>query len=90
MSSRTPFPPEVEERAIEAGKRAFDDCIGDDEEAWHRARFEAHWSVIADYLRSEEARERAVEAVDDLAIYGENPSVAYVDAVIAALLGEKP
>lgn len=94
--TKSPFPPEVVERAIDAGMKAFDDAPTDmslshdeQERAWRRARFNAEFSVIADYLRSEEARERAKSALFELDARGEGDGYGnQVDAVIAALLGE--
>lgn len=84
--SVAPFPPEVVERAIAAGIKVADDCITDSEHTWHVARFNAHWHVIADYLRSEEARGKVRDAI----LENSGESVGTVSrAAIAALLGGK-
>lgn len=77
------FPPEVVERAHEAAEAALAARHGSPHDA-----VDAALSVIADYLRSEEARGRAKRALQSL----EYQDAAdgwdnEVDAVIAALLG---
>lgn len=91
VSTGSPFPPEVVERALAAGEdaynrsRAEDDDESSREGAWGEARFWAHWHVIADYLRSEQARERVRDAV----LSNSGGSLGTVaTAVISALLGE--
>ena len=96
MADRSsPFPPEVVERAIDAGMKAFDDAPTDmslshdeQERAWWRARFNAEFSVIADYLRSEEVRERGNTGIRAGACITYRRAELAFDAVIAALLGE--
>ena len=73
----SPFPADVVERA----EAAFDVESVEDRRALHRAL-----SVIADYLRSEEGRERVRDAV----LSNSGGSLGTVaTAVISALLGEK-
>lgn len=77
--NKSPFPPEVVERVRQAAPYIR---VG-----YEDRTVTAILSVIADHLRSEEAYARVHDAIpsDPYA-----PSGEIADAVIAALLGEKP